>query len=369
MLMRRLRLHMPVAMQVRPAASDPLEISDLKVWALREPVSGRRYTVLRADTKSGVKGYGECGEIGIRDLGEAKRIAMGGSASAYETTWRRLSDVPRLRAAINMAQLDILGQAAKAPTYQVLGGPTRNKARAFTALEGAAGLERAQKSGFKAFAVPTPANPWRNAGKPYVEQAVTLMQRMRRATSADADFVLDGGGRLVTGDAQTLAAELEKSRLLWFEEPCRLSNLGAVKKISAESVTPLGFGRALTEPGDFQNLLREDCVDILRPDLAKHGISQIRRIAAIGEVYYIAVAPYHDGGPIATAAALHLAASIPNFFIQQVPTPPDPKDQEMRKAIAGEVETVSNGFLSLPTGPGLGIRVNEEALDRYQERG
>lgn len=366
--MRRVRLQSLVAMQASSAQDDPLAIRDLTIWPLREPVSGRRYTVLRATTASGLRGYGECGEIGIRDLNDAKAIVIGSSASAHETTWRRLVKVPRIRSAVNIAQLDILGQAAKAPTYQVLGGPTRNKARAFTALEGAAGLERAQNAGFKAIAVSTPPNPWRNAGKPYVEQAVTLMQRMRRAASPETDFILDGGARLVAGDAQTIAAELERNRPLWLEEPCRLVNLGAVKKISAESVTPLGFGRSLAEPGEFLNLLREDCVDLLRPDLATHGITQIRHIAAVGEVYYVAVAPYHDGGPIATAAALHLAASIPNFFIQQVPTPPDPKDQEMRKAIAGDIETVTKGFLTLPTGPGLGIRVNEQALERYQER-
>jgi galactonate dehydratase len=191
---------------------------------------------------------------------------------------------------------------------------------------------------------------------------------MRRAAGPESDFVLDAGGALVPGDAQQIAAALERFHLLWFDEPAAVSNLGAIKKISSENVTPLGFGRTVKDPGGFQDLLREDCIDILRPDIAVHGISQIRRIAALAETYYTAVAPYHDGGPIATAAALHLAASLPNFFIQQIPQPPDPKDQEMRRAIAGDVEKVTNGFAALPRGPGLGINVNEAALDRYLER-
>ena len=69
----------------------------------------------------------------------------------------------------------------------------------------------------------------------------------------------------------------------------------------------------------------------------------------------MAIAPHHDGGPVATAAALHLAASVPNFFIQHVPLPADPKDREMRAAIvSGGLETPRDGFLQLPTGPGLG---------------
>ena len=96
-------------------------------------------------------------------------------------------------------------------------------------------------------------------------------------------------------------------------------------------------------------------------------VSQIRRIAVIGEVNYVAVAPFHNGGPVGTAAALHLAASLPNFFIQQIPLPEAAADREMRKAIGGDIEAVKAGFAALPTGPGLGITVNESALERYQE--
>ncbi len=71
----------------------------------------------------------------------------------------------------------------------------------------------------------------------------------------------------------------------------------------------------------FQGLLREGLIDLVRPDIAIFGISGVRRIAALAETYYVAVAPRHNGGPIATAAALHIAASIPNFFIQHVPLP------------------------------------------------
>ena len=345
-----------------------LAIKDLKVWPLREPVSGRRYTVLRLDTESGLKGYGECRETSPRELGAARSALSGIDVTAYEIGWRKLSASPGVRPAIQQAMLDISGQLSKAPVYQVLGGPTRNKARGLAVLEGPAALERAQKSGFKAFSVAVPKPDWRNGGQAFVQAVSSLMQRMRRASGSDADFVLDGGGGLVPGDAQQIAAAIERFHLLWFDEPTAVSNLGAVKKIASENVTPLGFGRTVREPGGFQDLLREDSVDILRPDLAIHGISQIRRIAALAETYYTAVAPYHDGGPVGTAAALHLAASLPNFFIQQIPQPGNPKDQELRKAIAGDIEKVTGGFAALPTGPGLGIKVNEDALDRYQER-
>ena len=141
-----------------------------------------------------------------------------------------------------------------------------------------------------------------------------------------------------------------------------------MKKIAAENVTPLGFGRFIQQPGAFQDLLREDAIDILRPDISLNGISQIRQMAAIAETYYVAVAPYHNGGPVATAAALQLAASLPNFFIQQFPFPQAEQDRKMRAALAGGVEVVKDGFAQLPVGPGLGITVNEKALEEYKER-
>ncbi|MEZ5352756.1 MAG: enolase C-terminal domain-like protein [Bryobacteraceae bacterium] len=365
---RRARLQSIAALQVRPASSgDPLAVTGIRAWALREPGSGRRYTVVRLETRTGMRGYGECGEAPAHELALVREAIVGQPASAYETAWERMAAAPRLRAAINMAQLDLLGQAAKAPVFQVLGGPTRAKARALAPLDGPAALERAQNRGFRAFSAAAPVNEFRNAGKSYVASVALMMQRLRGAAGEGNDFVLDGGGRLVAGDAQSLAAELESFHMLWFDEPCRLSGLGAVKKIARESVTPLGFGRDIADAGGFQDLLREDAVDILRPSLATHGISAIRRIAALAETYYIAVAPYHDGGPIATAAALHLAASIPNFFIQQIPFPASPADVEMRQQIAN-VETVREGFLALPDLPGLGLRINEAILDRYQER-
>jgi galactonate dehydratase len=83
-----------------------------------------------------------------------------------------------------------------------------------------------------------------------------------------------------------------------------------------------------------------------------HGISGIRRLAAIAETYYVAVAPFHDGGPVGAAASLHLAASLPNSFAVQMPAPGPLKD----------------GYAELPASPGLGIDINQEYLDRHKEQ-
>jgi len=253
-----------------------------------------------------------------------------------------------------MALLDILGKSCRAPVYRILGGPTRNKVRVYTDTGGV--------SGYQAYAVPIPPPAALNQGKAYQNQALALA----KAVPADLDFVLDGGGRLTPGDAASVAVTCESTHPLWFDEPCPVSNLEAVRKISGETVVPLGFGRGISDPGVFQALLREGLIDVVRPDISVFGISGARRVACLAEPYYVAIAPHHHGGPVATAAALHLAASVPNFFIQHIPRPAAEADREMRAAIvSAALETPKDGFLDLPGGPGLGIQVNEQALERY----
>ena len=283
--------------------------------------------------------------------------------------------MPNLQAAVNIALLDIVGKWSKAPLFQVLGGPTRNKARAIASLEGqtvdalSGSMKRAREAGYRAFMVPVPPVAAPNQGQAFVQAVQKRMESLRAAGGEGLDFALSGGESLSAGDASSVASALERFHLLWFDEPCRLSNLSAVRKIGAESVTPLGFGTHLNHGGDFQDLLREEVADVLRPSLALNGITQIRRIAALAETYYVAVAPYHNGGPIGTAAALHLAASLPNFVIQQIPLPEAEADRRMRAEITGtSVEVVKDGFAALPVGAGLGITVRQEALEKYKER-
>src|SRR5207245_8310071 len=182
--------------------------------------------------------------------------------------------------------LDITGQYAKAPLYQTLGGPTRNKARAIAPLSGAtdaelvASMKRARDAGHRAFLVPAPNPAAANQGQAYVRATRSRLETLRAEGGADVDFVLDGGGRLTPGDSASLAAALERFHLLWFDEPCRISNISTLHKIAAETVTPLGFGRRVHQGGAFQDLLRDQAIDILRPSLALNGLSPLRRMAA-----------------------------------------------------------------------------------------
>jgi galactonate dehydratase len=373
-ILRRARL---AAFQAQAApsagAGSALEISEVSAHPLREPVSGRRYTLLRLKTRSGLTGYGECSSVAPADLAQTRLLLAGAQAGAYEVIARRLHGTTLPAGAINMALLDLVGKAAKAPVYQILGGPTRFKARALAPLAGdtdaalSTALSSATAAGYRAFLVPVPQPPGRNQGQAWVLAVRKRLETLRSVGGENADFVLDGAGSLTPGDAASAAAALEKFHLLWFDEPCPPTSLGALKKISAENVTPVGVGRTLQTGAAFQDLLRESAIDVIRPCIRRNGISAIRRMATIAETYYVAVAPWNVGGPVATAAALNLAASLPNFYIQQIPLAEAPEDRRMREEIAGAgLATVRDGFAALPRGPGLGITVSEAALDKYR---
>jgi galactonate dehydratase len=373
MNVRRNKLAQWIALQAAAATpKDSHSITDLRTYPLREPASGRTYTVVRLSTQSGLIGWGEAGRVSAAEAERARSVVMGRPATAYAVT---TTGTP-LDPAINSAMLDITAKACSAPVYRLLGGPTRFKARAMAALHGttdselSASMAAALKWGFLAFDVPLPATTGRNQGQAFDKALRGRMEALRSAAPENVDFVLRGAGTLMAGDAASAAASMERFRLLWFDEPCPLTNFRTIRKISDESVTPLGFGRGVSEPSIFQDLLREGIADILRPNLHIDSISRIRQIGALAETYYVAIAPNHEGGPIATAAALHLAASLPNFFIQHIPFPTDERDRRMRAELLSQpVENVRDGFAALPSGPGLGIDVNERALEKYKETG
>jgi len=362
-------------------AAQKVTITDIAAHAVQEPDSRRVFLLLTLKTDASISGVGET-EAGPDPLGAVARllalkpILVGQDATAAEVVRKKLLEAAPGRtneaAAINMALLDILGKLTRAPSYEVLGGPTRNQIRALACLEAAkdaelkTALQQAREAGFRAFVVPLrlPDTPAR--GRAFHRQTLQLLESLRDG-GADSDFVLDCGGKVSPADAAVLARNFERFHLLWLDEPVGAIDHHTLTKIAGESVTPVGFGRRLTDYSAFLDLLRLDAIDVLRPDICRQGITPIKKAAALAETYYVAVAPYQRGGPIATAAALHLAAAIPNFFIQEVVFPTSERDQRMRRELTGEAtETVKNGFFPLPTRPGLGVTLNESAVKKYQ---
>jgi len=202
----------------------------------------------------------------------------------------------------------------------------------------------------------------------YVDRVRAQVAKMQGMGGADAEWVLDGAAAMTPGDAATVAKALEKVHMIWFDEPTAVLTTDGLAKITDESVMPIGLGRRIHEIPAFQDLLRHASVNVLRPGLGLNSLTKIKRIAALAETHYVAVAPYHEGGPIGAMAGVHLAAALANSYSVDVPAPAADRDAAMRAELtSGNKEAAENGFAVLMNRPGLGFEVNRKALDAYSE--
>ena len=193
-------------------------IAEIRWFPVREPVSGNRYALVRVKTSSGLTGWGECAGASEQETGTLEKEWVGRPATQYAA----IDGSTPLAGALDMAMLDILGKACRAPVYRVLGGPTRNKIRAFT--------DSAAAPGFHAVALRVPPPASRNQGKAYQNQVRALTKLLKDGR----DFVLDAHGQLTPGDAARLRPPSRPCIRCGSTSPAPSSNLEAVRKVSAE---------------------------------------------------------------------------------------------------------------------------------------
>jgi galactonate dehydratase len=162
-----------------------------------------------------------------------------------------------------------------------------------------------------------------------------------------------------------MAKKLQPFNPAWIEEPVPPENLFELKRVAERVEIPIATGERLHTMNEFRPLFDLNCVDIIQPDLTHFGgLSYTRRLAAWADVYNILVAPHNVGGPVSTAAALHLAAVMPNFKIQENFN--DFADSWVKQAAPGIPEVV-DGYFPLPTRPGLGIDIDEVEFAKHPQ--
>lgn len=149
----------------------------------------------------------------------------------------------------------------------------------------------------------------------------------------------------------------------WFlEEPCQPENIDVMAHISRAISIPIATGERLVTRYGFRELLEKHACAIIQPDVCHcGGISELKRIASMADVYSVSVAPHNPLGPIATMVNLHAAFSMPNFLIQEVMT----SDVPWRDELVGGQLVVEHGYAALPTGVGIGIEINEHVAAEH----
>lgn len=370
------RTFAPLAFAPPQNDGHPLTISQFRAWRIKEPDSGRRYTVIKLQSRDGTAGFGEGAATAAPQIAEAKAAIAGRRATETEFVRAHLAHLPALEAAVSNAMIDLVSRSRKLPIYQFLGGPTRFKARLLARFDAsvtdeatiAAPLERAKRLGILAFTMPALQRDAMIPLQQYVDQVRRRVGAIRSLGGPNSEWVLDGNAAMTPGDAATVAKALERDHLMWLDEPTAVLTRDNLAKITAESVMPVGLGRHIHEITTFQTLLHEGSLNILRPSLGLNSLAKLKRMAAVAETHYIAIAAFHALGPIGTLAGIHLNAAIPNGFAQEVPIPTSSRDAAMRVEItSGNQEKATQGYAALLNRPGLGVEINEQALNTYSE--
>jgi galactonate dehydratase len=259
---------------------------------------------------------------------------------------------------IEQALWDIKGKALGVPVYELLGGPTRDRVRVYAHVRNDPALLRERKAqGFTAFKT----NVLRStelgvvASQRDVEAAANAFAALREAGGKDVDIGIDFHGAISPQNARLLIRALEPYQPMFVEEPVQCQNVDVMAEIARGTHLPIATGERLFTKWGFREVLEKGAASILQPDLCHAGgIFETRLIAGMAEAYYAAIAPHNPLGPISLAAGIQLAASIPNFLCQEQVT--------LGEGYLKQPFQVQNGYVMVPTGPGLGIELDEEQL-------
>jgi galactonate dehydratase len=201
------------------------------------------------------------------------------------------------------------------------------------------------------------------------QRAISLVEAVRDAVGLEVEILIEMHGRFNPVTAVEMARELAPFKPSWLEEPVPPENLAALKK-TADAIAPLGIpiatGERLHTAYEYRELFELQAADIIQPDITHFGgLFSVKKLAAWAEAHYMLVAPHNVGGPVSTAAALHLAACIPNFEIQEHLN--DFGEAYVKESAPG-VPDVEDGCFPLPNGPGLGVTLNEEVVREHPQQ-
>ncbi|MBN1290496.1 MAG: galactonate dehydratase [Candidatus Latescibacteria bacterium] len=274
---------------------------------------------------------------------------------------------------IDIALWDLAGKISGQPVWRLLGGRCRKRIRTYGHVSGANPSELSNNTnrmindyGFtalKCFPLQTPQDtipPWHTL----IQSVPERMDAVKNAAGEYVDIAVDAHAVLTdVTQAVMLAKTIEPYHPLFLEEPARPENYDTLAEIVQKTNVPIATGEMLYTKWAFRELLAKRAAHIIQPDICiAGGITEMKKIAAVSESFHIPLAPHNPMGPIATAANVHLCATIPNFLILEY----IPDDTEERCDIIDSAVPFSDGYLKIPNKPGLGIELNKEGLKKHQ---
>lgn len=334
-----------------------LKITGLRTWRVHPKV------FLRLETNLGLEGWGEISAVEpttARALADSMFDLLDGeNPTRIEHLWQRMYRAHRnLRggplmvhtiAGIDMALWDLAGKLHGVPVYTLLGGPCRDRIRVYRSP--------------KAIKVPNPGIFEHSSNPTDVQRVAAAVQSARQAVGPDGAVMFDAHCALPPATLIQVAGALEPYDVLFLEEPAVPGNIEVFKRLKEQIRIPLATGERDRTIWGMIPYLVERCIDVLQPDCAHTGgISQMRKIAALAEAFFVPLAPHNTCSYLGLAASLHAVAAVPLFLIHEAH--PDNAGFNPPGAAHMPWQIDAEGYVGLPPGPGLGVEIDLAVVEK-----
>ena len=300
------------------------------------PIGHRKWLFLQLETDAGIVGLGERVSGGVLELGSQVSLlselcdvgVVGKSPFDIERIWQDLyanphdyrhpglSKTPAM-SAIEMACWDIVGKF-----QPITGGP-------------------------------------RDYPLETINRVARIFRAMRDAVGDKLEIGIGTHGQFSTSGAIRVASILEEFHPFFFEEPVSPENVDEMARVAAQTSIPIATGERLVTKFEFAEVLGKQAANIIQLDVGQcGGILESKKIASMCEAHYAMIAPHMYCGPVAAAAAVQLDTCSPNFLVQEFNT------NDLHRDIFLDPITIEEGFITPPTGPGLGVELDQSVVNR-----
>lgn len=377
-----------------------MKITDIRVWVTRVPVPGlvpRSWVFIEIDTDEGITGIGEASSSGgggsivvgniikfLRngsDLGDFRESLIGENPEDIERIWHKLfrrftggggwgGFVTTVLSGIDIALWDIKGKALGKPIYNLLGGAFRDRILLYTHVrtpdpeQAAEHAKELVAQGFTAMKTDPYMPEMRQHHRRYTSGTISAkgaalaedkIAAIRDAVGPNIEVMIDAHGNFNVPTAIKLIRRMEPYDLTWFEEPVQPESYDALRQVRESVNTPICVGERLYTRFGFAPILKDRLADYIMPDIVwTGGISEVRKIANLAEIYHIPVTPHDANGPINILAGAHAMMSVPNFYRLEMVSS---WISSYNSCIDPPLD-IRNGCIHLNDRPGLGVDLN-----------
>ena len=356
-------------------------------------VRKRSTMIVEITTDTGVTGWGESlchglqpPEIAATIVDVAlKSVVLGQDPFDVDVLWERMYNVtrpygqkgavPNAISAVDIALWDCMGRSLGMPVHKLLGGAYRTHvqpyATGFYRVEGksypADAIDEARRhigNGFTAMKLKTGFG---------VEEDIEYIRAVREGIGPGPKLMIDANHAYNVSSARRILRAIEPAAIHWFEEPISPEDIDGYRELKSLTSIYLAAGENEFTKIGFREWIRKRAVDILQPDLCSAGgFTECRKIAALAQAWHMPIVPHVWASGIGLAASLQFLATLPPSPLALQPIEPmleyDQSSHPFRQDLIFGAIRMENGRVQIPTGPGIGVEVNRDVIERFQQK-